>query len=59
MRKIGDSTYDGMGAILSQTPAELNKAAPVLGQDNLQVYTKILGLSEAEFIDLMQQGVFD
>ena len=29
------------------------------GQDNLQVYTQILGLAEAEFIDLMQQGVFD
>jgi len=57
--EIGDSTYDGMGSILSQTPAELNKAAPVLGQDNLEVYTKILGFSEEEFIDLMQQGVFD
>ena len=59
MRKIGDSAYDGMGAILSQTPAELNKAAPVLGQDNLEVYTRILGFSEEEFIDLMQQGVFE
>ena len=29
------------------------------GQDNYQVYTKILGLSEEEFIDLMQQGVFE
>ena len=57
--EIGDSNYDGMGSILSQTPAELNKVAPVLGQDNLQVYTRILGLSEAEFIDLMQQGVFE
>jgi benzylsuccinate CoA-transferase BbsF subunit len=57
--EIGDSTYDGMGSILSQTPAKLDKAAPVLGQDNLQVYTQILGLSEAEFIDLMQQGVFE
>jgi hypothetical protein len=28
-------------------------------QDNYQVYTKILGLSDAEFIDLVQQGVFD
>jgi len=28
-------------------------------QDNLQVYTQILGLSEPEFIDLMQQGVFE
>jgi hypothetical protein len=28
-------------------------------QDNCQVYTQILGLSDAEFIDLMQQGVFE
>jgi crotonobetainyl-CoA:carnitine CoA-transferase CaiB-like acyl-CoA transferase len=48
-----------MGSILSETPVEMNKAAPVLGQDNLQVYTQILGLSEEEFIDLMQQGVFE
>ena len=58
-QEIGDSTYDGMGSILSETPAELNKAAPVLGQDNYQVYTQILGLSDAEFIDHMQQGVFE
>jgi len=35
------------------------RAAPVLGQDNLQVYTQILGLSEEESIDLMQQGMFE
>ncbi len=57
--EIGDSTYDGMGSILSETPVELNRAAPVLGQDNYEVYTKILGLSDEEFIDLMQQGVFE
>jgi hypothetical protein len=28
------------------------------GQDNYEVYTQILGLSEQEFIDLVQQGVF-
>jgi benzylsuccinate CoA-transferase BbsF subunit len=58
-QEIGDSTYDGMGSILSETPAELNKAAPVLGQDNYEVYTKILGLSDEEFVDLVQQGVFE
>jgi len=58
-REIGASTYDGMGSVLSETPAELNRAAPMLGQDNLEVYTQILGLSETEFIDLVQQGVFE
>ena len=31
----------------------------MLGQDNYQVYTKMLGLSDEESIDLMQQGVFE
>lgn len=57
--EIGDSTYDAMGSMLSATPAGLNRAAPVLGQDNYQVYTGILGLSDQEFIDLVQQGVFE
>jgi crotonobetainyl-CoA:carnitine CoA-transferase CaiB-like acyl-CoA transferase len=57
--EVGDSTYDGMGSILSRTPAELNRAAPVLGQDNYEVYTGILGLSDQEFIELVEQGVFE
>jgi hypothetical protein len=36
-----------------------HRAAPVLGQDNYEVYTQILGLSDAAFIDLMGQGVFE
>jgi hypothetical protein len=28
-------------------------------QDNCQVYTEILGLSDEEFIDVIQQGVFE
>ncbi len=57
--EIGDSTYDSMGSLLSGTPAELNRAAPVLGQDNYEVYTGILGLSDEQFIELVQQGVFE
>ncbi|MDM7999315.1 MAG: CoA transferase, partial [Dehalococcoidia bacterium] len=58
-QEIGDSTYDSMGSILSETPAELTKAAPVLGQDNYQVCTEILGLSDDEFIDLVNSGVLE
>ncbi len=57
--EIGESTYDGLGSMLSATPADLNRAAPVLGQDNYEVYTRILGLSDEEFIELTQQGVFE
>lgn len=58
-QEIGISTYDSMGSQLSKTPAELNMAAHTLGQDNYHVYTRILGLSDEEFVELMEQGVFD
>lgn len=57
--EIGESTYDAMGSILSETPAELNRAAPILGQDNYRVCTEILGLSDDEFADLVATGVLE
>ena len=58
-QEIGESTYDSMGSQLSKTPAELYKAAHTLGEDNYYVYTQILGLSDEEFVEFLQQGVFD
>jgi benzylsuccinate CoA-transferase BbsF subunit len=58
-REIGNSTYDSIGSQLSKTPAELHKAAHTLGEDNYYVYTQILGLSDAEFVELLGEGVFD
>jgi benzylsuccinate CoA-transferase BbsF subunit len=57
--EIGSSTYDSLGSRLSRTPAELDRAAPILGQDNYYVFTRIFGLSDDEFADLAGQGVFD
>jgi crotonobetainyl-CoA:carnitine CoA-transferase CaiB-like acyl-CoA transferase len=58
-QEIGESTYDSMGSQLSKTPAELYKAAHTLGEDNHYVYTQILGLSDGEFVELLEEGVFD
>ncbi len=58
-QEIGVSTYDSMGSQLSKTPAELHKAAHTVGQDNYYVYTQILGLSDEEFVGLMEEGVFE
>jgi crotonobetainyl-CoA:carnitine CoA-transferase CaiB-like acyl-CoA transferase len=58
-QEIGKSTYDSMGSHLSKTPAELHKAAHTLGEDNHYVYTQILGLSDGEFVELLEEGVFD
>jgi crotonobetainyl-CoA:carnitine CoA-transferase CaiB-like acyl-CoA transferase len=57
--EIGRSTYDSLGSRLSRTPAELDRAAPILGQDNYHVFTQIFGLSDEEFANLASQGVFD
>ena len=58
-QEMGDSTYDSMGSVLSKSPAELVRAAPLLGQDNYHVCTQILGLSDQEFVEFMDQGVFE
>jgi len=48
-----------MGSILLETLADLNKAAPVLGQDKREACARIPGVTDWEFIDLTQQGVFE
>jgi crotonobetainyl-CoA:carnitine CoA-transferase CaiB-like acyl-CoA transferase len=32
---------------------------PMLGEHNDYVYTKLLGMTDEEFVELMQEGVFD
>jgi formyl-CoA transferase len=43
---------------LSKTPGGVRRAAPaVVGQDNSDVYSEALGLSDAAIIDLKARGV--
>lgn len=56
---MGDRTYDSPAFKLSKTPAELTKAAPLLGEDNEFVYRDIIGLDEEEFITLLADGAFE
>lgn len=56
---MGLRTYDAPSFRLSKTPAELTKAAPLLGEDNEYVYRELLGLSEEEFIELLADGAFE
>jgi len=58
-QEIGESTYDSMGSHFSKTPAELHKAAHTLGEDNYHVYTRILGFSDEEFVEFLEQGVLE
>jgi benzylsuccinate CoA-transferase BbsF subunit len=43
---------------LSKAAAELNRP-PLLGEHTEHIYTKILGGSDEEFVQLMEQGAFD
>lgn len=57
--EIGEHYYESPSFKLSKTPAQLRMPAPCLGQHNEYVYTKILGMSDEEFVDLQNEGVFD
>jgi crotonobetainyl-CoA:carnitine CoA-transferase CaiB-like acyl-CoA transferase len=51
--------HDGNAFTLSKTPYEIRWAGPCLGEHNEYVYTKILGMSESEFDELLVEGVFE
>jgi benzylsuccinate CoA-transferase BbsF subunit len=57
--EIGPHTCEVPAFILSKTPCQMNMPAPCLGQHNEYVYTKVLGISDEEFVDLLTEGVFD
>lgn len=57
--EIGKHNCNGPAFSLSKTPAELWMPAPCLGEHNEYVCTKILGMSDSEFVELLTAGVFD
>ncbi len=54
---MGPSPYEGLQHRLSRTPGGLRSAAPVLGQDNDEVFRGMLGLSAAEIEQLKKENV--
>ena len=50
--------YQGPGFRLSEADYEVARP-PLLGEHNEYVYTKILGIPDDEFVQLMEDGVFD
>ena len=56
---MGHRAYDGPSFRLSETPAELTKAAPLLGEDNEYVYKEIVGMSDDEYVEHLVSGAFD
>ncbi|MBN1176080.1 MAG: CoA transferase [Dehalococcoidales bacterium] len=57
--EMGMFTHLGQSFRLSKTPSKAYSPSPLLGEHTEYVCTKILGMSDEEFIDLMQKGVFE
>ena len=57
--EMGLFTHLGQSFELSRTPAQAYTPSPLLGEHTEYICTKILGMSDEEFINLMQEGVFE
>jgi len=58
-REMGKHYYEAPAFKLSKTPAMLRRGGPCLGEHNEYFYTKILGIPDEEFIELLKEGVFE
>jgi benzylsuccinate CoA-transferase BbsF subunit len=56
---IGQMIYQGNSYLLSETPYQIKTPAPLFGEHSEYVCTQLLGMSDKEFTDLFQQGVFE
>ena len=54
---LGETTMPGFHIKLSETKGDLTTPAPLLGQHNVEVYSELLSLSEAELEELRKEGV--
>jgi len=53
----GKLTHYGVAPKFAKTPARVRSAAPVLGQDNQEIYRSLLGYDEATLAELEKEGV--
>jgi crotonobetainyl-CoA:carnitine CoA-transferase CaiB-like acyl-CoA transferase len=55
--KMGEVRVDGLPAQFSRTPWQIERGAPCLGEHNDEVFSRLLGLSQAEIDGLRDEGV--
>ena len=56
---MGTFNHLGQSMILSKTPAQAYMPSPRLGEHTEYVCTKIFGMSDEEFVQLLTEGVFE
>ena len=56
-REMGAAPYEGLEHRMSRTPGTLRHAAPILGQDNDEVFRGMLSLSADEIEQLKKENV--
>ncbi len=54
---LGDCTFDSTPINLSRTPPRFQRAAPLLGQDNMYVYNELLGLDNQQLSHYIAKGI--
>ena len=57
--ELGTFPYEMPAFRLSKTPAEIKKPAPCLGEHTEYVCKKCLGMSDEEFLGLLNEGAFE
>jgi benzylsuccinate CoA-transferase BbsF subunit len=57
--EVGEFTHLGQSFQLSKTPSKAYSPSPLLGEHTEYVCSEILGMSDEEFVELMQKGVFE
>ena len=57
--EMGRFTHLGQSFQLSRTPSRPRSPSPTLGEHTEYVCTKIIGMSDDEFVSLMNEGVFE
>ena len=55
--EIGRGRVEGVPLKMSRSPWELRRAAPLLGEHREYVYQEVLGIEEAELVELAEEGV--
>ncbi len=54
---IGPHSYHAPACRLSETPCDIRRAGPTLGQDNDYVYKEVLGMTDDDISDMIAEGV--